>query len=573
MPSRPESPPSSSPPTEDALVGRKINKYDIVRFIGRGGMGTVYEALNTSIGKRVAMKFVDTEMARNKDAVARFHREAQAASAVESAHIVEIFDAGFTDDGLPYIVMELLRGEDLGHRIKRCGRLELSEALHVTAQILRGLHKAHGAGIVHRDLKPDNIFLVDRDDDVDFAKVLDFGISKVQRFGEVPAKTLTREGTVLGTPFYMSPEQAQALPDIDGRADLWSLGAILYECLSGRPPHSGSSYEQVIVNICMKDADDIRVHNPAVPEPVARVIAKALARDRTERFASARELLDTLVASSGGILPARYGRSSGDDPSGNERTSGSLPGTPGHAPVKVVGDGRPSSGFETTLEVSSGGPSKVGWSTQREKEKETARRNRTLVLFVAAVGVVAAIVGTMALVDRVEEARAPVASAQATGSEPQEVTVRLRSNVAGARFSIDGVDVPDGVLRGRKGDQKKVRVEADGYHAVLAEVTLDPATESMEIELGTRAPEVAPAPDGSAVAGAGTAAATATAATATSAPTAGAKAAQAEKGGSGKKAPATAKTSQVSAQPQPTAPSTTSKPSGGVAGGLTIKQD
>src|SRR5262249_36233232 len=152
------------------------------------------------------------------------------------------------------------------------------------SQILRGLHRAHEAGIVHRDLKPDNIFLVNRDDDANFAKILDFGISKVQRVGDVPAHTLTRQGTVLGTPFYMSPEQAQALNDVEGRTDIWAAGAILYECLSGRPPHTGSTYEQVIVAICMKDADDIRVHNPGVPEGIARVIAKALTRDRNHRF-------------------------------------------------------------------------------------------------------------------------------------------------------------------------------------------------------------------------------------------------------------------------------------------------
>src|SRR5262249_54092907 len=150
----------------ETFVGKRIDKYEIVRLIGRGGMGVGYEALNTTINKRVAMKFVDAETARNKEAVARLHREAQAASAVESAHIVEIFDSGYTEEGLPYIVMELLRGEDLGHRIKRCGRLDLPEALHISSQILRGLRRAHEAGIVHRDLKPDNIFLVDRDDDV-----------------------------------------------------------------------------------------------------------------------------------------------------------------------------------------------------------------------------------------------------------------------------------------------------------------------------------------------------------------------------------------------------------------------
>ena len=158
----------------------------------------------------------------------------------------------------------------------------------MTAQLLRGLHRAHKAGIVHRDLKPDNIFLVDRDDDPNFAKILDFGISKMRRHGETPVNTLTRQGTVLGTPFYMSPEQAQAQPDVDARSDLWSVGAILYECLTGRPPYTGASYEQVIVNICMNDADDVRTYNPQVPEGVAEVLATALARNREDRFPDAR---------------------------------------------------------------------------------------------------------------------------------------------------------------------------------------------------------------------------------------------------------------------------------------------
>ncbi len=141
------------------LVSRVIGKYEIVRLLGVGGMGRVYEGLNKTIGKRVALKFIERDEA-STDAVARFQREAQAASAVESAHIVEIFDAGQSDEGMPFIVMELLRGEDLGHHIRRLGRLELSDALVIVAQILRGLHRAHEVGIVHRDLKPDNIYLV-----------------------------------------------------------------------------------------------------------------------------------------------------------------------------------------------------------------------------------------------------------------------------------------------------------------------------------------------------------------------------------------------------------------------------
>ena len=407
---------------DDERVGRTIGKYTLARVVGRGGMGIVYEALNTAIGKRVAIKLVSAELAKNKDAVKRFQREAQAASAVESAHIVDIFDAGVGDDGVPYIVMELLRGEDLGHRIKRLGRLDLEDALHVTVQILRGLARAHHAGIVHRDLKPDNIFLVDRDDDDSFVKILDFGISKVARHGEAPVQTLTKQGTVLGTPFYMAPEQAQGLPDTDGRADLWSTGAILYECLTGRAPHTGGSYEQVIVNICSKDAADVRTHNPAVPEPVAKVIAKALARDRDDRFAGARDFLESLVIASGGTVTS--GPRSSDEPSdpfGGGRVA-VLPGSGSHGRVSSGGSRRVSSGdhaargsgdhvraasgdhprpsvpgFEDTLEMKGGGPSRVGWATSGGA---AVRRDRRRVLAMTLGGLGVAAVVTIALAVR-----------------------------------------------------------------------------------------------------------------------------------------------------------------------------
>ncbi len=295
--------PDSAPPSEeDDLLGRTVGKYTLTRLLGVGGMGRVYEGTHASLGKRFALKFIDRASVA-PEALARFQREAEAASAVDSPHIVEIFDVGGSEDGHPYIVMELLRGEDLGHRIRRLGRLDLPDALRITAHVLRGLARAHDAGIVHRDLKPDNVFLVERDDDPCFAKLLDFGVSKIQRAGGT-TKTITREGVVLGTPVYMSPEQAQAHPDVDGRTDLWAVGAILYECLAGRPPHAGPTYESVIVTICTKDAEDIRLHNPEVPEGLAKVLSKALARERAQRFQSAREMLDALVKESDGQLPA-----------------------------------------------------------------------------------------------------------------------------------------------------------------------------------------------------------------------------------------------------------------------------
>jgi eukaryotic-like serine/threonine-protein kinase len=499
MASRPDPSPGSaapvaSAPAAEALVGQRVQKYDIVRIIGRGGMGTVYEALNTDIGKRVAMKFVDAEAARNKDSIARFQREAQAASAVESAHIVEIFDSGVSDEGAPYIVMELLRGEDLGHRIKRCGRLELGESVHVIAQILRGLHRAHEAGIVHRDLKPDNIFLVDRDDDPSFAKILDFGISKVARTGSTPVHTLTRQGTVLGTPFYMSPEQAQAQPDVDGRTDLWSVGAILYECLTGRPPYTGTTYEQVIVNICMHDADDVRTHNPGVPEAVAQVIARALARDREQRFPSARELLEALKASMGGAVSSRPELFAGPgDGSGSSAASNDFRLTP-----RSNGGGTPSprasqGTSDPPIDVRpSAGTSKVGWSTSR---REAARREKRTFLAVAVSALVAGAVGAFLYV-RSRPADKP-AEGTTTTATASEVTVELHTNVPGARFSVGGVEVPGGKLKGTKGQVKKVRVEADGYAPTELDVPLAEANEPFHILLASAspAPTVSPGAD------------------------------------------------------------------------------
>jgi serine/threonine protein kinase len=245
---------------------------------------------------------LERDVARDGDAAVRFQREAEAASSVESAHIVQIFDSGTTDDGLPFLVMELLQGEDLRKRLRREGRLELAEVVHIAGQVLRGLARAHEAEIVHRDLKPDNIFLCERDDDPIFVKIVDFGISKVARKASVD--TLTRRGTVLGTAFYMSPEQAQAFRDIDGRADLYSLGAILYEALAGRPPHVGTAYEAVLISICTTDAEDVRVHAPNVPDRLARVIQKALSRDRDARYRTASEFYDALSEAAPGLLRA-----------------------------------------------------------------------------------------------------------------------------------------------------------------------------------------------------------------------------------------------------------------------------
>jgi serine/threonine protein kinase len=279
----------------DLLVGSTVaGKYHIDRLIGRGGMGAVFQATNAAIGKRVALKFLGAETSQDGDAATRFQREAEAASLAESPHIVQIFDSGRSERGLPFLVMELLTGEDLRERLRREGRLSPEAAARIALQVLKALRQAHAAGIVHRDLKPDNVFLCRRDDEPAFVKIVDFGISKLQQSPGVD--TLTHKGAVLGTAFYMSPEQAQSFPDIDGRTDLFSVGAILYEMLTGAPPHSAPTYEAVLIAICTRDAEDVRVKAPEVPEKLARVIARALRRERAERYQSASEMLEDLDA-------------------------------------------------------------------------------------------------------------------------------------------------------------------------------------------------------------------------------------------------------------------------------------
>lgn len=279
----------------DLLVGSTVaGKYHIDRLIGRGGMGAVFQATNAVIGKRVALKFLGAETSKDGDAATRFQREAEAASLAESPHIVQIFDSGRSERGLPFLVMELLTGEDLRERLRREGRLDAESAVRIGLQVLKALRQAHSAGIVHRDLKPDNVFLCRREDEPSFVKIVDFGISKLQ--ASTGVDTLTHKGAVLGTAFYMSPEQAQSFPDIDGRTDLFSVGAILYEMLTGEPPHTAPTYEAVLIAICTKDAPDVRRKAPDVSEKLSRVVARALKRERAERYDSAGDMLADLEA-------------------------------------------------------------------------------------------------------------------------------------------------------------------------------------------------------------------------------------------------------------------------------------
>jgi eukaryotic-like serine/threonine-protein kinase len=303
--------PGAAPGIGEALIGETLDrKYKLVGLLGEGGMGSVYEARHTGTSRRVAVKLIRPDkLAPGGTAESRFRREARAAGAIRSPHIVEILDSG-TDEatGHLYLVMEHLAGEDLKHLLDRRGPLPCDVALRIAGQALAGLARAHAAGVVHRDIKPANLFLAREDEGSVRVKVLDFGVAKVRPDPLRGPETLglTDTGGFLGSPLYMSPEQVQSSKDVDARADVWSLGCVLYAALAGRAPHQDiESFGRLIVAICGTPAPPLRDVAPGVPEEVAAVVHRALAIDPAERTPSAAAMLEAIRALSPGGLALR----------------------------------------------------------------------------------------------------------------------------------------------------------------------------------------------------------------------------------------------------------------------------
>ncbi len=259
-------------------------KYEIRRMIGRGGMGAVYEGLHVDIGKRVAIKLLETEHSKAEEISERFRREGRAASRVESEHVVQVFDVGQDETHGLYMVMEFLDGEDLARRLERERLIDTPHAVDIAWQAARGLAKAHAAGVIHRDLKPGNIFLAQRDDGAVSVKIVDFGISKLVAGLEEQKGSITRHGSAVGTPQYMSPEQAQGFP-IDHRTDVWALGCVLYEMLAGKQAYElKENYEQTIFAIVLRKPPPLLETAPWVPVQIAAIVDKALEHDLEQRM-------------------------------------------------------------------------------------------------------------------------------------------------------------------------------------------------------------------------------------------------------------------------------------------------
>jgi serine/threonine-protein kinase len=272
------------------------DKYRIERPLARGGMGSIWVARHLQLDMQVAVKFMDAAFAASAEGRSRFEREAKAVALIQSPNIIHIHDYGIHDN-TPYMAMELLRGEDLGAKIRREGRLPVAFVADVLVQVCKALRKAHEAGIVHRDLKPANIYLA-RDDDEQIVKVLDFGVAKMLGMGE--AGESTRTGVVVGSVHYMSPEQARGMKSIDHRADLWSLGVIAFRALTGQLPFAGDQMGDVIVKICTDPLPDVSRIRPDLGPGADGFFARAFARNPDERFPTAREFARAFVAAFSG---------------------------------------------------------------------------------------------------------------------------------------------------------------------------------------------------------------------------------------------------------------------------------
>ncbi|NOY91247.1 MAG: serine/threonine protein kinase, partial [Deltaproteobacteria bacterium] len=284
---------------EDPLIGQTIDdRYAVESVLGEGGMGLVYRARHIVLGKPLAIKVLRPDVSRDEEIIKRFKQEAQSASAIGNQHIIEISDFGTLPNGSTYFVMEFLEGNDLTHVIEEQQPIAPRRVTHIARQLCKALGAAHDKGIVHRDLKPDNIYLVKRGDDIDFVKVLDFGIAKV---GGSSSK-LTRAGQVFGTPHYMSPEQC-AGSGVDHRTDIYALGVILYEMVTGKVPFDADNLMGILTKHLYEQPVPPRQVNPNVPPDLEAVIQRCMTKEADQRYPSMADVVADLDRLDAGIRP------------------------------------------------------------------------------------------------------------------------------------------------------------------------------------------------------------------------------------------------------------------------------
>ena len=315
--------------SEDKLVGQALpGGYLVLELLSVGGMGRVYRAEQRALGRTVAVKVIHPHLLSDENSVMRFMTEARAASQLNHPNTVSVIDFGRTEDGQPYLVMEYLRGKDLARILHDEGQLSFERSAKLVRQVLHALTEAHELGIVHRDLKPDNIFLLkEKLGFPDFVKLIDFGISRSDE--ATPDMSMTATGTVVGTPYYLSPEQARGTETSDGRADLYSLGVLLYESLSGQLPLQSKSFNDLMFQIVLVEPPHLQERCPELDPTLSNWIMRALTKDRSERWQSAEEMRLSLEnwANESGLSFASI-------PGSSRRTTISTPDSFGRSPAE-----------------------------------------------------------------------------------------------------------------------------------------------------------------------------------------------------------------------------------------------
>ena len=399
---------------EGERVGTILDgKYELTSLLGEGGMGAVYLAQHKLINRKLAVKFLHPQYADNEEVVTRFQREAQSAARIGHENIIEITDMGTADDGAPYIVMEFLEGDDVKGVLETDGVMPVPRAANIMVQALSALQAAHDVGIIHRDLKPENIYLVRKSSNPDYVKLLDFGISKFKELETDGQKALTQTGTVLGTPHYMSPEQARGEQNLTPRSDIYAMGIILYQMLTGHLPFDAPNYNALLIKILTEDPPLPETLNPDLPEDIVETIKIAMARDVDERFETCEEFKAALLP----YVPGMADATGSMDLALASRTA--------------IQKARTAAGTRTPLEMTQSGIS------QRKSKLP-------LILGAAAAAVLAVVVGVVAAVTGGKKPEKPVQPAPAVPAVAEPVKEEPREEPEGAKEekAADQVEPP-----------------------------------------------------------------------------------------------------------------------------------